>query len=83
MSEYVIASTGMLGFGYMLVFYSFVMFILKLIFPENIGLFVLPNGVPLVGYADAEGLSELLGWWFLPISLVFGAVQTIVKGKSR
>lgn len=63
-----------LGFGYMLVFYSFVMFILKILFPENVGLFVLPNGVPLVGYADAEGISELLGWWFLPISLLLGVV---------
>jgi len=60
------------GFGYMLVFYSFIMFFLKLVFPENIGLFILTNGVPFVGYADINGQTEMLGWWFLPVSLGFG-----------
>ena len=62
------------GFGHMLVFYSFLMLILKPIFPANVGLFTSPEGWPLVGFVDAGEFQEHLGWWFIPVVFIFGSV---------
>ncbi len=61
------------GFGHMLVFYSFALVILKLIYPENVGLFELPNGFPMLGFVDVAGAKEYLGWALVPLLLVIGS----------
>ena len=62
------------GFGHMLVFYSYLMAILKPFYPDNIGAFTSPSGWPIVGFVDAGEFQEHLGWWFTPVALVFGSV---------
>jgi hypothetical protein len=57
------------GFCYMLVFYLFSMAIFKGIFPDNIGFYTSPNGIPFIGFVDAEQFTEHLGWWLIPIGL--------------
>jgi len=57
------------GFFYMLVFFLFTLAILKGVFPANIGLYTSPNGIPFIGFVDAQGFTEHLGWWFIPIGL--------------
>ena len=57
------------GFCYMLVFYLFTFSILKGVFPENIGLYTSPGGVPFIGFVDAKDFTEHLGWWLIPIGL--------------
>ena len=58
-----------LGFCYMLVFYLFTMAVLKGVFPENIGFYTSPGGIPFIGFVDAEDFTEHLGWWLIPIGL--------------
>jgi hypothetical protein len=57
------------GFCYMLVFYLFTMAVLKGVFPNNIGLYTSPGGIPFIGFVDAEDFTEHLGWWLIPIGL--------------
>ena len=60
------------GFGHMIVFYSYSLVILKLIYPENVGLYTFANGVPILGFVDVDGLTEHLGWTLIPAMLVIG-----------
>ncbi|MDJ0751387.1 MAG: hypothetical protein QNJ11_18020 [Woeseiaceae bacterium] len=62
------------GFGHMLVFYSFLMALLKPFYPDNIGVFTSPSGWPIVGFVDAGDFQEHFGWWFVPAALLFGSV---------
>jgi hypothetical protein len=57
----------------MLVFFIFTMGILKMIYPENVGLFTSPSGLPILGFVDAEGFTEHLGWWLIPVALFTSA----------
>ena len=57
------------GFGYLLSFYFLIMAILKVIFPDNIGLYLSPAGWPFLGYVDADEFTELLGFWLIPAGL--------------
>jgi uncharacterized membrane protein len=63
------AFSMLVGFGYLLSFYFFVMAVLKIFFPENIGLHLAPNGIPILGYVDVDEFSEVLGYWLIPIGL--------------
>lgn len=67
-----------LGFGHLLSFYFFIMSIMKLIYPENIGLYVSENGIPFIGYVDAVGFQELLGNAFVPIVLTMTAILQLL-----
>jgi len=58
------------GFGYLLSFYFFIMAALKIFFPENIGLYLSPSGIPFLGYVDADEFTEVLGYWLIPIGLI-------------
>lgn len=60
----------LMGLCYMLVFYLFFMSLLKLTFPENIGFYTSAGGIPFLGFVDAQGFNEHLGWWLVPLGLV-------------
>ena len=62
----------MLGLGYLLSFYFLSMSILKFFFPVEIGLYLSPTGIPLLGYVVAEDFTELLGYWLIPLGLAIG-----------
>ncbi len=57
------------GFGYLLSFYFFIMSVMKIFFPDHIGLYLSSSGIPFLGYVDAEGFTELLGYWLIPVGL--------------
>lgn len=57
------------GFGYMMTFYFFIMAVMKFFFPENVGLYLTPSGIPFLGYVDADEFREVLGHWLIPIGL--------------
>ncbi len=60
----------LMGFGYLLSFFLFITAIMKLFFPEHIGLYVSNTGIPIIGYVDSDEFTELLGYWLTPIGLV-------------
>jgi hypothetical protein len=59
----------MMGFGYLLSFYLFIAAVLKLIYPQYVGLYLTESGWPFIGYVDAAGFTEILGYWLIPIGL--------------
>ena len=60
----------LMGFGYLLSFFLFITAIMKLFFPEHIGLYISNTGIPIIGYVDSDEFTELLGYWLTPIGLV-------------
>ena len=60
----------LMGFGYLLSFFLFIIAVMKLVFPEHIGLYISDSGIPIIGYVDAEGFTELLGYWLTPLGLI-------------
>ena len=60
------------GFGHMLVFFSYLLAILKPFYPDNVGLFTSPRGWPFIVFVDAGGFKEHFGWWFVPAAIIFG-----------
>lgn len=59
----------LLGFGYLLSFYFFIMAVMKLFYPQYVGFYLADSGWPIIGYIDAEGFTEILGYWLTPIGL--------------
>jgi hypothetical protein len=59
----------LIGFGYLLAFYFFLAAVLKIFFPEYIGAYLSSSNIPFIGYVDAEGYTELLGYWLIPVGL--------------
>jgi hypothetical protein len=78
-----LANSMLYGFGHMIVFYCFALAILKVIFPDNIGWYTAPAGWPIAGYVDAEGFTEHLGWWFIPIVLAVGSAILLLLNFRR
>lgn len=68
------AFSMIVGLGYLLSFYFFLVAILKLFFPENIGLYVTPAGIPILGYVDVDEFREVMGNWLTPVGLVSAIV---------
>ena len=59
----------LMGFGYLLSFYFFITAVMKLFYPQYVGLYITETGWPFIGYVDAEGFTELLGYWLTPVGL--------------
>lgn len=80
------------GFGYLLSFYFFIMSVMKIFFPDHVGVYLSSSGIPFLGYVDAEGFTEVLGYWLIPVGLgtaIFlqlllnGLVRRWISPKSR
>lgn len=68
-------------FGYTLSFGLLACAILKPIVPQNVGLWVRPNGLFNFGVifgVSHEGMPELLGWWMIPVGIVGSTVFLVV-----
>ena len=59
----------LIGFGYLIAFYMFLVVIMKLIFPDHVGLYVSDTGWLVIGYVDSIHFKELLGFWLIPLGL--------------
>jgi hypothetical protein len=59
----------LMGFGYLLSFYFFIAAVMKLFYPQYVGFYITDSGWPVIGYIDAEGFTEILGYWLTPIGL--------------
>jgi hypothetical protein len=59
----------LIGFGYLLAFYFFLAAVLKIFFPEYIGVYLSSSNILFIGYVDSEGFTELLGYWLIPVGL--------------
>jgi hypothetical protein len=57
------------GFGYLLSFYFFIVSVMKVFFPDHVGLYLSSTGIPILGYVDSEDFVELLGPWLIPVCL--------------
>ena len=64
-----VAFSMIAGLGYMLSFYFFIRATLKIFYPEYVGLYLTPSGIPFLAYVDADEFTELLGYWLIPIGL--------------
>lgn len=74
----------LVGFGYMLSFYFFIMAVMKFFFPVNVGLYLSPTGIPFLGYVDADEFREVLGYWLIPIGLVAAiSLQLLLNGLVK
>lgn len=71
----------LIGFGYLLTFYFFIMSVLKLFFPQHIGLYLSSSNVPFIGYVDAEGFTELLGFWLVPLGVITALALQLFLNK--
>ncbi len=77
----------LMGFGYLLSFFLFIIAVMKLVFPEHIGLYVSDSGFPILGYVDSDNFTELLGYWLTPIGLIAAIalqwfLNTLLKRRS-
>ena len=78
----------LIGLGYFLSFFFFLMAILKVFYPENVGFYISENSIPMIGYVDAEGFEELLGNAFIPLALLMTAIlqfflNRVVRKQSK
>jgi uncharacterized membrane protein len=74
----------LVGLGYLLSFYFFIMAVMKVFFPANVGLYLSPTGIPFLGYVDADEFREVLGYWLIPIGLVIAVtLQLFLNGLVK
>jgi hypothetical protein len=59
----------LMGFGYLLSFFFLIAAVMKLFYPQYVGFYITDSGWPVIGYIDAEGFTEILGYWLTPIGL--------------
>lgn len=70
-----------LGLAYMFSFYLFSMAVLKVFFPDNVGFYLSPQGIPMIGYVDSEIFTEVLGNWLIPVFLMVSIVLLWVLSR--
>ncbi|MFC1726813.1 hypothetical protein ACFL4T_14420 [candidate division KSB1 bacterium] len=55
----------------------------KLIFPDSTGFFLIESRGLYLGFlADTAGTQDLLGYWFIPLSLICGVILYLILAKS-
>lgn len=69
------------GLGYVLSLVLIFTSIFKLFYPENIGFYTSPEGLPILGYVEGEGFKEHLGYWLVPIGMVVGVSLQLLLNK--
>jgi hypothetical protein len=70
---------GLVGYGLSLGF--LITAFAKPFYPENVGLWYGPNLFSMGYHSNIEGLQELLGWWVVPVGIVFGSLFLV--GTTR
>ncbi len=70
-----------LGGGYLVAFWLFIVAILKPIFPANMGLFRLSDGWIILGYVSGEPKQDLLGYALIPLALGMAVGIQVLLGK--
>ena len=70
---------GLIGYGFSIGF--FITAIAKPFYPENVGLWLGPNLFSMGFHHNIEGVQELLGWWVIPVGLIFGGLFLV--GTTR
>jgi hypothetical protein len=74
------------GILYLLTFAFGALSILKVISPSHTGLLIYPRGFTFGFNSDISGSHEVLGWWFLPISvfitILFYVIITLLLKTS-
>ena len=73
--------TMLVGLGYLLSFYFFLIALMKLVFPKNVGLYLTPAGIPVLGYVDADAFREILGYWLTPVALIASILLQILLSR--
>ena len=78
----------LMGFGYLLSFFLFITAVMKLFYPQYVGFYISDSGWPIIGYVDAEGFTEILGYWLTPIGLAAAIglqwfLNTLLRHRSR
>lgn len=63
-----------LGACYLLGLVSLLFALAKPLWPEHVGLYRMPTGWWIVGYVDSAGSVEYLGYWLIPVMLLFVVV---------
>jgi hypothetical protein len=66
------------GVLYLLTFCFGILTILKLIFPAQTGLLVHSRGFAFGFTSDLNGMHEVMGWWFLPLSIFMTILSYVI-----
>lgn len=61
--------TILLGASYLLGMMALLLAVAKPFAPDKVGLFQMPGAWWAMGYIDAEGAREVLGYWLIPLML--------------
>lgn len=83
-------STMLFGYGWSLVFICAALY--KLVWPQDIVVWAADHGNSIIIGLQTElpdGGTDIIGWWFIPITLIFGVcagyltnrILSILKGK--
>lgn len=62
------------SFGYLMAFFFGLLAVLEIFFPNNVGIFLSPDGTPAIGVIMNEPeyvKSDVLGYWSIAIEIVF------------
>lgn len=62
--------------GYLIAATIFLVALTKIYYPDKAGLFIKPNGTPIMGFNfENTGFTDPLGYWFIPIGLIIGMLM--------
>ncbi len=67
-----------LAASYVIGLWALLLALAKPLWPEQIGLFLMPSGWWVAGYVEAEGAVEMLGYWLIPLALVLVGIFWIL-----
>lgn len=74
----------LVALGYLISMIFLLTAVFKFVYPENIGFFTNPDGMPIMGYVEGAGFTEHLGYWLVPINLTLGiSLQLLLNSLVR